>query len=109
LNYGVLLAFLFWFGSLSIFFIAVPTNIQEGTINYNFTTSLNTSEFNPDSEITGADVGVLTSLARFLGFVAFGFGLPDGTPFYVQVLVSILNTSMTLMFIAWIIGVVTGS
>ena len=109
MNYSVLFMFLFWYGVLFAFFIAVPSEIQAGSINYNLTDDLNTSDFNPDSEITGSDVGLLNSIGRFLAFSVFGFGLPDDTPFYVQALVSIFNFSVTLLFVAWVIGAITGS
>ena len=76
---------------LSIVYLAIPTDIQEGTINYDFVDDLNTSGFSSseiDSDTGGfwgffsGIAGVAVAALRFFGFVLFGIGLPAATPFW---------------------------
>jgi len=106
---GFLIAFILWYGLLSLVYVAIPADIQEGTINYDFVDDINSSGFNADEIDSGGFftgiIGIFTAVGRFFGFVLFGFGLPP-SPGYVMFFVHFWNTGITLFLIAWIISTV---
>lgn len=112
---GVLLVFLFWYGMLSAVYFAIPTEIQEGTINFDLTDNLNVTGFEQgelDDDTGGffsffsPIAGVFKAIGRFLGFVGFGIGLPPDTPGYVKFFFFLWNTMITTVLVAWIISIV---
>ena len=106
---GLLYAFIFWYGLLSLAYVAIPSDIQEGTIDYTFVDDINASGFSEDEIDTGGFfsglIGIGGAVARFFGFILFGFGLPDDTPQYAQTFVFFWNTIVTLLLIAWIVSI----
>ena len=88
--------------------LMIPDSLSSSVGNYDYSVDVNSSGFQ-QSEIDsggffGGIIGIFTAVGRFLGFVFFGLFLPADTPDGFAILMAIVNTSVTMMFIAWFIS-----
>lgn len=77
-----------YYSILSAIFFFLPSQFKDSsTMTGDITENINSSGFE-ESEIDVGFLGVLINVgltvARFIGFLAFGLGLPTGTPFFIQ-------------------------
>lgn len=105
-----LIAFILWYGSISIVYTAVPDEILSGAaIDYDFVNDTNSSGFSASEIDSGGFfsgiIGVTTAVVRFIGFVFFGIGCcGSGTPTWFTILFIFWNTIVSMMFIVFIIN-----
>lgn len=103
MNKGLLIGFVVYYALMSLVFIIgnsvglfndFSSNIDINSIN---STGLSTVNPNPVENI-------LTFLARFVGWVFFGVGLPSDTPTFFSVPFVVFQVVVTILFIAFIIS-----
>jgi len=83
---------------MGIMFSSLPTIMLGGAESIGNYNNYNVSDFSEDE--VGSDVtSVLDTIFRFVLFATIGFGLPSGTPFYIQIFISAIAVLMTTLVI----------
>ena len=73
--------------------------------------SIDTSKFNVSVNLSSVDVssGSAFDIPRFLGFLAFGVGLPDSTPSWIAYLFAIWQTLVSITFVIILVMILFGA
>ena len=70
---------------------------------FNSTININATDITEGETATGV-FDVLPDLARFIGFVGFGIGIPGDVPEFFQLLFTLFQTTITLLSIGWVVS-----
>lgn len=93
-----------YYSVLSLFFIFAGAE-TDAFNNADFDNPLNSSELQTDEIDTGGLFGSGVSFGRFFVFVTAGFGLPDDTPVWFQIMFS----TWSILFLIFTVGFLISS
>lgn len=103
MNLKILFMILMYYSVLSIFFLfaGAETHMFDDT---NFTNPLNDSDLQAEETDTGGLFSTGISFGRYFVFIATGFGLPDGTPSWFQLIFSTWNIAFAVFTVGFILA-----
>ena len=101
MNLKILAILSLWYLAMSSIFLFGDVVYNEDS-GFNNTIDINTSSLSDDEIDLGGFFTTGVSIARFVGWVSFGVGLPDDTPSAVKLGFILLQSFITLMTIGFI-------
>ena len=99
MNLKILFLIVFYYSA----FLIVFANAGDSLTGVTHTIELNSTELSDDEIDTGGVFGTGVSFSRFLGFTAFGLGLPDETPTWFALLFATWQTAIFIFTVGFII------
>ena len=100
---GMLFMFLIYYGLMSIFFFYASPYIGE---DYNSTIAIGGMAIN---ETGDPDIPSSIGIGDFFVFLGFGIGLPDDTPSWFQIIFSLWQIIVLILFSGFLYQAIRGS
>lgn len=108
MNLKLLFVYIGYYAFIGLLFllVALPADEADAAVldDFNYSNPINASDLEEqDYPEAGIFTGITLDLARFIGFVGIGVGLPDTVPLGISIMFIVWESCVTLTLIGFVI------